>query len=89
MPRNDAVSRYTSHFGGDITTLESIFNVINSLHSSIKFTLEKGNDCMPFLDVTVKITGDAFETILSIVKAHTLEFFSVSWLSHLPLGKKG
>ena len=63
-------------------------NVLNSLHSSINFTLEKGNDCMPFLDVAVKISGDSFVTSIYRKSTHTGVF--LNFLASAPTAwKKG
>ena len=35
-------------------TLVNFFNFINKLHPNLKFTLERANDTLPFLDVEAK-----------------------------------
>ena len=55
---------------------ESFLFVLNSLHRSVKFTLEKGGTCMPFLDVVVKINGDTFETSVYRKSTHTGVFLN-------------
>ena len=52
-------------------TLVNFFNFINKLHPNLKFTLERANDTLPFLDVEVKIIGDYFETCVYRKKTHT------------------
>ena len=52
-------------------------NILNALHPSLKFTLEKGSTCMPFLNVCVCVLK-SMETLLfalCIVKVFIMEFF--------------
>ena len=51
-------------------------NILNSLHPSITFTLEKGNTCMPFLDVVVSIDCNMFTTTVYRKKTHTGVFLN-------------
>ena len=54
---------------------------LNSLHSMIKFTMERSSDCLPFLDVNVKIESESFVTTVYRKATHTgvlLNFLSVT-----------
>ena len=55
---------------------DSFLNTLNNLHPSINFTLEKGNTCMPFLDVCVKIDGASFVTSVYRKSTHTGVFLN-------------
>ena len=61
-------------------------NVLNSVHPSIQFTLERGNTCMPFLDVLVKIDADTFATSVYRKSTHTGVF--LNFLSTAPTSWK-
>ena len=54
---------------------------LNSLHPSIQFTVERGNRCMPFLDVNVEIHSNTFITSVFRKVTHTevfLNYFAVA-----------
>ena len=57
---------------------DSFLNVLNSLHSNLKFTVERGSESLPFLDVCVKMSNDHFETYVFRKKTHTGVFLNFS-----------
>ena len=61
---------------------------LNNLHPSIKFTMERSNNCMPFLDVNVKIESKGFVT--SVYRKATHTGVLISFLAVAPMvWKKG
>ena len=56
----------------DIDTCNSFFNFINTQHSSIKFTMQlESNNCLPFLDVNVKVINNKFVTSVHTKQTNT------------------
>ena len=51
-------------------------DILNNLHKSVKFTIEKGNKCMPFLDVSVSIINNYFVTSVYRKATHTGVFLN-------------
>ena len=63
-------------------------SILNNLHPSLKFTLERGNICMPFLDVCVKIEEGTFATSVYRKNTHTGVF--LNFVANAPTAwKKG
>ena len=63
-------------------------DLLNNLHPSITFTVERNNDCMPFLDVNVRIESNSFVT--SVYRKTTHTGVLLSFLAVAPLvWKKG
>jgi len=61
---------------------------LNGLHPSIQFTIERGNKCMPFLDVNVEICSNSFVTSVFRKLTHTGVF--LNYLAVAPtVWKKG
>ena len=59
---------------------ENFFNQLNSLHPSLKFTLEKEkNNCLPFFDVNVERTVTGFE--ISVYRKPTFTGQYLRWES--------
>ena len=68
----------------NLTDAVTFLSFLNSMHPSIKFTLERGDICMPFLDVNIKIDCDSFVTSVYRKPTHTgvfLNFLSVAPIS--------
>ncbi|CAF1540560.1 unnamed protein product, partial [Rotaria sordida] len=64
-----------------------ILNDINNVHDNIKFTIEFEQDnCIPFLDVKIKRTGNKLET--SIYRKETNTNLYLKWDSCLPRYQK-
>ena len=61
---------------------------LNNLHPSIQFTIERGNQCMPFLDVNVELCSNTFVTSVFRKLTHTGVF--LNYLAVAPtVWKKG
>ena len=56
----------------------AFFNHLNSIHPSLRFTMEEGTDRLPFLDTEVRLVDGGVETSLYRKKTHTGVFLMFS-----------
>ena len=68
---DDCFALFTSFESADL-----FLNCLNNLHPSIQFTIERGNHCMPFLDVNVEISSHSFITSVFRKLTHTGVFLN-------------
>ena len=68
---DDCFALFTNFESADL-----FLKCLNSLHPSIQFTIERGNQCMPFLDVNVEINSHAFVTSVFRKLTHTGVFLN-------------
>ena len=72
----------------DFESADLFLKCLNNLHPSIQFTIERGNQCMPFLDVNVEICSNTFITSVFRKLTHTGVF--LNYLAVAPtVWKKG
>ena len=53
------------------TTFHPFFNLLNSQHANLKFTVEEAEGSFPFLDVNIEINGNSVDTWVFRKKTHT------------------